>query len=244
MREFGRLVLFEEKEGVAFIRLNREEKANAYNEALLEEFSGALSRCEKNAGALRALVIASAGRRFFCAGADRDELKGRGADDSFRLRSRELFDRLAAWPGLSVAAVAGAARGGGAELALACDIRLVTEKASFGFPELSLGLIPAAGGCRRLTALVGLGLAKDMILLGRVIEGREALRCGLANYLFSADEITARAEEMARRAAQADFRALRLAKAACGLSAGAESPLSAAYETCAQALLYELKNRS
>ncbi|MBQ7501329.1 enoyl-CoA hydratase/isomerase family protein [bacterium] len=242
MTESGRLVLFERKDGVAFISLNREEKANSYNEELLNEFSRALTFCEENMRVIRVLVIGSAGTRFFCAGADKDELRGRGAEDSFTLRSRELFDRVAAWPGLTVAAVGGAARGGGTELALACDIRLATEKASFGFPEISLGLIPAAGGCRRLTALIGPGLAKDMIMLGRIIGGREAVQCGLANYLLTEAELRQKAEEMASRAAAADFTALRLAKAACA-SAAAESPAGKSFETCAQALLYELKNR-
>lgn len=227
-------------EGWGCIILQRPHKANAYNAPMLESLRSVLRQwCQEGA---QALIIKSAQPRFFCAGADKDELGARSGLDAFDLLAREVFAELYAWPGLTIALIEGASRGGGVELALACDIRIVTEQASFAFPELSLGLMPAAGGIGRLTQLVGPGLTKSMVLAGQVLGGSEAHAGGLAAYFCqSGAAASALAEHLARRAASQDKAALLLAKQQCNAAAcgswGREAQV--AFEGAAQAFLYE-----
>ncbi len=231
-------------EGWGCITLQRPRKANAYNAPMLESLRSALSQWQQEGK--QALIIKSAQPRFFCAGADKDELEARSGLDAFNLLAREVFAELYAWPGLTIAVIEGAARGGGVELALACDVRLVTAQASFAFPELSLSLMPAAGGIGRLTQLAGPGLTKSMVLAGQVLGGAEAHAVGLAAY-FCQDGAAAvdLAERLARRAASLDRAALLLAKQQCNAAAcgawGREA--QAAFEGAAQAFLYERRSQ-
>ena len=232
-------------EGWGCLMLQRPDKANAYNAPMLESLRSVLRQGRRVEA--QALIIRSAQPRFFCAGADKDELGARSGLDAFDLLAREVFAELYAWPGLTIAQIEGAARGGGVELALACDVRIVTAQASFAFPELSLGLMPAAGGIGRLTQLVGPGLTKSMVLAGQILEGAEAHATGLAAY-FCQDgaEASALAERLARRAASQDKAALLLAKQQCNTAAcgpwGQEA--QAAFEGAAQAFLYERRNQT
>ncbi len=211
-------------EGWGCITLQRPRKANAYNAPMLESLRSALSQWQQEGK--QALIIRSAQPRFFCAGADKDELEARSGLDAFNLLAREVFAELYAWPGLTIAVIEGAARGGGVELALACDVRLVTAQASFAFPELSLNLMP--------------------VLAGQVLGGAEAHAVGLAAY-FCQDGAAAvdLAERLARRAASLDRAALLLAKQQCNAAAcgawGREA--QAAFEGAAQAFLYERRSQ-
>ncbi|MGM9998921.1 MAG: enoyl-CoA hydratase/isomerase family protein [Candidatus Bruticola sp.] len=222
------------------IVLARSRKANAYNQQMLEEFEQVLLLWQRQE--LRALLIESELSRFFCAGADKDELRARSGEDAFELCVRRVWSKLHNWPGLTAALICGAARGGGLEMALACDLRIVSAEASLAFPELSLGLIPAAGGISRLVQLVGLGAAKDMILTGRLLSGQEAKNCGLAQY-FAVDnqEAGLLAEKIVQKAAALDFNALRLAKMVCNAATcgAAGTDVQGALESASQAFLYE-----
>ena len=217
----------------ALVVLERPEKANAYDRAHLDALDEALGALGPD---VRALVVASGGERAFCAGADLTELHVADPLDALDLRSQRVFNRLAALPIPTIAAVQGPAVAGGCELALACDIRIVGPSARFSLPETALGLIPSAGGCTRLTRLVGPSRAKMVILAGAHIDAETAVSCGLA--LRLAPDPRAAALSLATDLAKRDPVALRLAKAIIDRG---EDRASLETERVSEALLYARK---
>lgn len=168
------------------VSFTRPEKRNAIDPETSAAIDDVLTRA---AAVERALVFRSATRGMFVAGTDLDALRRRTVVDSLDRLNGRLFQRIAEHPWPTVAVVEGWALGGGCELALACDIRLSTPDASWGLPEVRLGLVPSAGGMTRLAALVGTGAATDLILSGRGIDGTEAHRLGLVQRLVDADDL-------------------------------------------------------
>lgn len=215
----------ERRDAVTTILLDRPGKAHAYHEKMLRALETQLDRLETPV-----LVIGSTGDRAFCGGADLDAMKGVEPLSALDLLSQRVFDRIARSPAVSVCAVQGAAIGGGCELALACDIRVVGPRARFALPETSLGLVPAAGGCTRLPRLVGAARAKQMILCGWSIDADTAVTWGLA--AEKSDAPLERAHAIASGLADRDPVALRLAK---GLIDGVDG---LAAERVTEALLY------
>ena len=161
---------------VGIISLDRPEKANAYDRAHLDALADAF---EQLAATCRVVIIRSSDRRFFCAGADLNELKTATPEDARTLRSQAVFTTIARSQVVSIAVVDGPAVAGGCELALAADLRVIGANAVFRLPETGLGIIPAAGGCTRLTALLGAAVAKSVILGGEDISADQAVRWGL-----------------------------------------------------------------
>lgn len=168
-------------------------------------------------------VVVTGGDRIFAAGADINGFVGLGPEEARALGEgiQAAMDAIAAIPRMVIAAVAGYALGGGCELALACDVRIASEKAVFGQPEILLGLIPGAGGTQRLPRLVGPARAKDLILSGRNVAADEALRIGLADELVLHEELHDRALSLAAAFARGPLSVQGLAKRAIdeGLSA-------------------------
>jgi len=197
------------EERVGFLTLDRPEKANAYNAALLEALKERLDEVEQ-ADVIDVLVVASAGDGAFCGGADLKEINHATPEDARELVSQKLFDRLANLQQVTIAAVQGAAFGGGLELAMACDLRVAGPSARFALPETSLGLIPTAGGCTRLPRLIGVSRAKEMILGGRQIDAETALDWGLVHRLVGRPRENAL--EWAKNIRQLDAVALAAAK--------------------------------
>jgi enoyl-CoA hydratase/carnithine racemase len=221
----GDPVLVERNRHVVVLTLNRPEAANAFNRAMLAAFGDAVAGLAGDAEA-RAVVITAAGEKVFCAGAD---LKERAAMDLDGVRAavgsiRAGLDALARLPMPTIAAMNGAALGGGLELALACDLRVASPGTSLGLTETTLAIIPGGGGTQRLPRLVGAGNAKDLILTGRRIDADEALRIGLVNEI--ADDPRARAMQMAARIAENGPIAVRAAKEA--IDAGLPLPMDEA----------------
>jgi enoyl-CoA hydratase len=223
---------------VGYLELHRPEKANAYNEALLLEFACALNQIEGD-NTVRSLVICGAGNRSFCAGADLEEMQVKGYSDALNLKSSKLFAAIASYPKVTVAAINGAAVAGGLELALACDIRISSKQARFFFPETKLGLIPAAGGTHRLSQVVGIGRAKELILGGQVWLAEDALRFGLVSEVVPPDALLACAQQWGERIGQRDPLALQLAKKA--IDHRTSYNLESGVEAVAEALLYQVK---
>ncbi len=221
-----------------YVQLNRPEKANAYTEPMLEALAAHVGRMATDPE-VRVVVICGAGDRAFCAGADLDEVAGRDWRAALSLKSAQVFSGISRCPRVTLAAVNGAATGGGLELALACDIRIAAEDARFSFPETQLGLIPAAGGTQRLPQVVGRARAKELILGGRVWEAGEALRFGLLSEVTVLEELLPRAQRWAERIARRDPAALELAKRAIDL--GATDGPGYGFESVVQALLYRLR---
>jgi enoyl-CoA hydratase len=192
-----------EKDGaVCVLTLSRPEKLNALNHALLTELDEAVNLLQADR-ALRAIVVTGSGEKAFVAGADIGELAvldTRGAEAASAFGSR-VFRKLETGPQTVIAAVNGFALGGGCELALACHIRLASENAKFGLPEVGLGIIPGYGGTQRLPRLVGLGVASEMIATGRMVAAEEALRIGLVNKVVPQAQLLADARAMAAQIA-------------------------------------------
>ena len=178
----------EQHGGVVVWTIDRADRANALSRPTLLAF-GKLAREAASNASIRAIVVTGAGDRAFCAGADLKERRGMTDEDvrvQVQLYRSELgpLDRS---PKPVVAAINGAALGGGLELALCCDLRVAAPHAQLGLPETTLGIIPAAGGTQRLPRIVGEARAKEMILLGRRLTADEALAWGLVNRVAPAD---------------------------------------------------------
>ncbi len=201
--EFKNLIL-EKEDHVYTLSFNRPQRLNSLNRESLEEFDRALETVDQDEEG-RALIITGKGRGF-CAGADKDSLQSlidieNGAQFRRLLReeAQKPLNRLEQMEKPVIAAVNGPAAGGGVELALACDFRIASEAARFIFTEVTLGIIPDGGGIPRLTRLLGVGKTKEIILTGRIIDGSEAERIGLANKCVAPDELLPAAKELARR---------------------------------------------
>lgn len=199
------------QDGVLTLTLNRPEKLNALDQAMIDALHAALDYYATN-GDVRVVILTGAGAKAFAAGADIGQLRDRRAPDALRAINAALFDRIAAFPCPTIAAVRGFALGGGCELALACDLRVCSLSAKFGQPETGLGILAAAGATWRLPALIGLGRARELLYTGRLVDATEAQAIGLVNQVVPDDELTAAVEEMAGLIARNDRLATRLTK--------------------------------
>jgi enoyl-CoA hydratase len=218
--------------GATRILLNRPKMANAYTREMLDSLSQAIAACTDHV-----LILGAVGKGAFCAGADLKAMGSATAEDALDLRSQRVFEQLATFPGVSIAAVDGAAVAGGLELSLACDLRIAGPLAIFRLPETGLGLIPAAGGCSRLPGIIGLGRAKEMVLLGITLSAVSALDWGLVNAVHA--EPMTLALEWAEKLGERDPIALRLAKSALN----PELTESLERERLSEAILYGRKEQ-
>lgn len=189
---------FEVKDRIAFITLNRPDKLNALSDAVVEELASVADEITSR-GDIGGAIITGAGKAFV-AGADIGELAKQDAFEAKArsLRGQDAFRRLENCGKPVVAAVNGFALGGGCELAMACHLRIASEKAKFGQPEVKLGICPGYGGTQRLPRLVGKGRALDLILSGRMVGAEEALHIGLANRVVPPDTLMDEAEKILR----------------------------------------------
>lgn len=192
-------LILEKKERIAYLTINRPEVLNALNAELMDELRRALLdlRHDRN---VWAVIITGAGERAFISGADINELARlspvEGKETS--RRGQHVFELIENLGKPVIAAINGWALGGGCELAMACTLRIASENAKIGLPEVKLGIIPGYGGTQRLQRLVGRGRALELILTGRAIDAAQAERIGLVNYVVPQQELMARAEALAR----------------------------------------------
>ncbi|MBR1476980.1 MAG: enoyl-CoA hydratase/isomerase family protein [Lachnospiraceae bacterium] len=190
-------ILYEVKGQYAIITINREKALNALNSQVLDELNETLDNVDLNE--IRALIITGAGEKSFVAGADIGEMSTltKAEGEAFGKKGNDVFRKLETFPIPVIAAVNGFALGGGCELSMSCDIRIASENAVFGQPEVGLGITPGFGGTQRLARLIGAGMAKQMIYTARNIKADEALRVGLVNALYPMEELLPAAEKMA-----------------------------------------------
>ncbi|MGH9449221.1 MAG: enoyl-CoA hydratase/isomerase family protein [Terriglobia bacterium] len=193
-------LLYETNEGVATVTINRPEKRNALNQTVLGDLRVYFETIESDAS-IRAVIITGAGDRAFVAGADVKELTVLDANTGKEAarRGQRVFELIENMGKPVIAAIRGYALGGGCELAMACTLRVAAESASFGQPEVKLGLIPGYGGSQRLPRLVGKGRALEMILTGEPVSAQEAYRMGLVNRVVPDADLMATADALARK---------------------------------------------
>ena len=193
-------VTYEQKDMVGIITINREKALNALNSQVLDELSEAFDAVDLNT--TRCLILTGAGEKSFVAGADIGEMSTltKAEGTAFGKKGNDVFLKIESFPIPVIAAVNGFALGGGCEISMSCDIRICSDNAMFGQPEVGLGITPGFGGTQRLARLIGAGMAKQMIYTARNIKADEAKRIGLVNEVYSAtvDEagnVTATAQE-------------------------------------------------
>jgi enoyl-CoA hydratase len=207
-------VLLEQPEpGIHLLTVNRPKSLNALNADTLDEIAAALAQVAQDAGA-RALLVTGAGDRAFVAGADIAQMQSfdPAQAQAFSERGNRTFRTLEMLTIPAIALVNGYALGGGCELAMACDWIVASERAQFGQPEVSLGVVAGFGGTQRLPRLVGRAMALDLLITGRTIKAAEALRIGLVNEVVAPEQLHERGLELARSIAAKGPVAVRLTK--------------------------------
>lgn len=192
-------LLFEVKDGIAFVTINRPDKLNALNDQVMLELSSAVDRITTDAE-IKGAILTGSGPKSFVAGADIGDLSRQGPFDgkARAQRGQSVLRRLETCGKPVIAAINGFALGGGCELAMACHIRIASENAKFGQPEVKLGIAPGYGGTQRLPRLVGKGVALQLILTGEMIDAQEAYRIGLVNKVVPAADVLGESEQMMR----------------------------------------------
>jgi enoyl-CoA hydratase len=231
-------VKLERENGIAVLTVDRQEKLNALDSQVVEEIGQALLDLESEGP--RAIVVTGAGERAFVAGADIRAMSIMEPLEAKRFSeighaAMALLDRS---PVPTIAAVNGYALGGGCEVALACDIRIAAENATFGFPEVSLGILPGMGGTQRLPRLIGPALAKELIFTGRRISAGEAREMGLVNRVVAEGEALNAARELAAEISANGPLAVRHAKAAANRTLDVDLVSGLEFEADQFALLF------
>ena len=219
------------RDGTAVLTLNRPKALNAMSPELLDELDRRLDEVVASED-VRCVILTGAGPKAFCAGADITAFQGLGAVEAraYALRGHAVARRIEELPTPVIAAVNGYALGGGCEMALACDFRVASEGAVFGQPEVKLGIPPGWGGTQRLARATNPGFAKEMILTGRNVDAETALRVGLVNHVFPADELLERTMELAAAIAGGPTWAIGAAKELCNLAMGSDLAAALARE--------------
>ncbi len=207
-------LLVEKRDAVALVTINRPDKLNALNIKTREEGAALLDELAQD-DSVRVVVLTGAGEKSFVAGADIAEFEGRTAHTQRSVMlSRSLFTALDNFPKPIIAMINGFCLGGGNELAMACDLRIASDKARFGQPEINLGIIPGGGGTQRLTHLVGESKAMELILTGDMIDATTAYAIGLVNTVVPHSDLESKTMALAQRIAEKSPVALRMAKEA------------------------------
>lgn len=230
----GDCVLQEVREGVALLTLNRPAVLNALDDRSYHRLDEILAELEERQD-VRALVLTGAGERAFSAGADLTYMRALDGErrQAFILLTYRVTNRLAAFPRPTIAAIRGYALGGGFELVMACDLRVVGADALFGLPEITLGSVPGSGGVQRLPLLVGPTRAKEMIFTGRRLPAQEALAWGLVNSLVDPEGVMEAAWATAHQIASLNPLAIESAKRTVQVGHMADWGLEARYHSLA-----------
>lgn len=214
-----KLLTYAKEAPLAIITINRPEVMNALSNALVEELARAFTEVDKD-DEIRALIITGEGEKAFMAGADINELKERDhiVGRKQTRHRQEVFNFLVEMPIPVIAAINGFALGAGLELAMACTLRVASDNAKLGSPEVNLGIIPGDGGTQRLPRLVGFGRAMEMVLTGKMISADEAYNIGLVNKVVALEELMEEAKKLALHIASRSPLAIQYAKEAVNRS--------------------------
>ncbi|KEH97372.1 short-chain-enoyl-CoA hydratase [Clostridium massiliodielmoense] len=212
--EFKNLLLKKEN-GIGYVTINRPKALNALNSETLQEIGLAFDQIE-NDDEIFVVILTGAGDKSFVAGADISEMKDKNGMEGrkFGLLGNNTFRKVESLSKPVIAAVNGFALGGGCEISMACDMRIASTKAKFAQPEVGLGITPGFGGTQRLPRIVGMGMAKEMIYTGNIINAEEAFRIGLVNKVVAPEELMNTAEKLAKDIMKSAPIAVKLAKQA------------------------------
>jgi len=241
--EFRYLVVERDEEGIAVLRLNRPEARNALNLELIAELGRAADMLARD-DTVRAVIV-TGGEEVFAAGGDIKEMAGKYAPDMLNAYGADLsgFEKIERIPKPVIAAVSGYALGGGCELALVCDMIVASETAVFGMPEITLGIIPGAGGTQRLPRLVGPHRAKEMIFTGSFFDVHACREMGLVNRVVPVERLMDEAKELARRCIRNGAVALACAKACVNEGMNTDLYTGLAYERKCFSLLFSTEDQ-
>lgn len=206
-------LLIEQEGDIAIVYVNRPKALNALNADTLKELQQVFAELENN-NEVKVIILSGSGDKAFVAGADIAFMKDLDslASREFSLLGQNVFTSIENNKKPVIAAINGFTLGGGCELAMSCDIRIASEKAKFGQPEISLGIIPGFAGTQRLSRIVGKGIAKELILTGDMVDAQEAYRIGLVNKVVAPEELIEAAKELAKKIATKGQVAVQLAK--------------------------------
>jgi len=241
-------IIYEKEEGIGVITLNRPDSLNALSRKLTQELGAALDEIEADDEIK--VVIITGGPDAFCAGADikeRAASSGKSISQSqvyfFQLKANRFFTRIEDFEKPVIAAISGVAVGGGCELSLVCDLRIASESARFGLPEVKLGVIPAAGGTQRLPRIIGVTKAKELLYTGDTVDAQEAYRIGLVNKVVPVENLMEEAKAMAQKLAKRPPLPIKFAKRT--VNAGMQLDITSAldYEAHCAALLIMSEDR-
>ncbi|MEZ5315831.1 MAG: enoyl-CoA hydratase-related protein [Vicinamibacterales bacterium] len=238
----GGPLMVEVRDRVATLTVNRPAVRNALDRETVSAMTAALADCEARED-VGAIVITGAGDTVFVAGADIRQLRERRRDDGLAAINSSVFAAVERCTKVTIAAINGHALGGGCELALACDLRVAVDHATFGQPEVNLGIIPAAGATQRLPRIVGLGRAKQLVLTGDAIDAATALDWGLVTAVVPSADLMTEARRLAGRVLARGPLAIRLAKLALNASARVDLDSGLLIETLAQAICFESEDK-
>ena len=193
-------IITEINDQIAWVTINRPEALNAMNPIVISELQDAIENCI-NDSSVGVIILTGSGEKSFIAGADIKTMQSMGPDEalSFGKVGQKLTVTIENSPKPIIAAVNGFALGGGCEISLACHIRVASETAKFGQPEVLLGILPGWGGTQRLPRLVGTGIANEIITTGRMIDAQEAKEIGLANHVVPLEDLKQKCEEVANQ---------------------------------------------
>jgi len=221
-------VVYEQKGAVGIVTISREKALNALNSTVLEELDATFDAI--NLDEVRCVILTGAGQKSFVAGADIGEMSSltKAEGEAFGKKGNDVFLKIENYPVPVICAINGFALGGGCEIAMSCDIRICSDNAVFGQPEVGLGITPGFGGTQRLARLVGPGMAKQMIYTARNIKADEAMRIGLVNAIYTQEELLPAAEKMAAGIAKNAPIAVRNCKKA--INEGLDLPMDKAVE--------------
>ncbi|MEB8418502.1 enoyl-CoA hydratase-related protein [Enterococcus casseliflavus] len=228
MKNFNTLK-FEVFDSYSILYINRPKQLNSLNLEVLKELNEAIDIIHIDSN-IKSLIICGSGDRAFVAGADIKEMVNKDplAAKEFSKYGNNVFLKLENLSKPTIAAIDGFALGGGCELALACDLRIGTTNSKFGQPEVGLGIIPGFGGTQRLSRIVGIGIAKDLIYTGRVINSDEAYRINLLNYVVESEKLLEKSIEISNLIAKNGYLAIKSSKEA--INSGYELPIKYALE--------------
>lgn len=231
-----KIVKTEIKKHIAMVTIDRPEKLNAIDDIVLDELENTFDKLEKNPE-VHVVIITGGGDKAFVAGGDIETMRNLSLleGEKFVYRGQKVLKKIEDSEKVVIAAINGFALGGGTELALACDIRIASDKSQLGLPEVCIGLYPGWGGTQRLVRLTGKGIAKELVFTGNRISAEEARNLKIVNKVVKHEDLLKRTEEMAQKIVANSIIAVRQAKKA--INQGSEIPLESALTLEAEAWL-------